>query len=362
MMLKVNKYWFGYFLIKLFYMFFAIFIYSKLTTLGDTGRWMSGRLFIPENLSFLYTSTEFMDFFGGISSYMLGSILGNLPFMILSFYGIYYSVSKLSLTNNQFYILLFLLSLPSFGIWSSVAGKEAIGVFFMGIILGYIIDILDNNRFNVKVVELISFCLMFIFKPQYSIAIFSIIIFIYLSRKLNLQGYGKLFLLIFHIILAVIVLYIYKDTINEISYILPKYFSLDAGSTRENNIWINDYDVFFNAPYGMFIAFWGVTLNEVFNKLILSIFFTESLIIFSFFLYFIVLSLKKIYDSGRVNILILSIISMMLFWLLFAQYPFGVFNPGSALRYRENFYGFLVIMLFYIYLKYIKNKNYELKR
>lgn len=350
---KVNKYWFIFFLIKLFYMFFAIFVYSKITTLGDTERWMDGSI-ENSDISILISSTAFTDFFGGISSILFGSIFGNLPFMLLSFYGIYYSVSRLSLTKKQLIILLFLLSLPSFGIWSSIAGKEAIGIFFMGIILGYIIDIIDKNRFKANFIELIAFYLIFIFKVQYLIAIFSLLFYIYLCKKLELRGYGKLFLILVYIILSGIGFYIFKDIINELSYILPKHFSLMAGSTRENTIWINDYDIFYNAPYGMFISFWGPTIREIIEKPIQLGPFIESTVIFSFFFYFIIKLMLRIISTLKINIFIISLLLIVLFWILFVHYPFGVLNPGSALRYRENFYGFFVVFFFYLNNKYFE--------
>lgn len=357
--MKINKYWFGFFLIKLFYMFFAVLIYGRITQLGDTARWMDGFIEYTNYIQIFTGSTAFIDYFGGLSSLFLGSILGNFPFMLLSFYGIYYSVSKLNLKKKQLIIIFFLLSLPSFGVWSSIAGKEAIGVFFMGIILGYIIDIIEDNRFKLKFIEIIAFYLLFLFKGQYAIAIFSLIIYIYLSRKLKLKAYGKLILILFHIIVSVIGFYILKDLINELSFIMPKHFSLNGGSTRENTIWVDDYDVFVNAPYGMFIAFWGPTLNEVINKPLQSIAFIESSIIFSFFIYFLLLLLNKVLKTSKINIFILSLIFILFFWLLFVHYPFGVLNPGSALRYRENFYGFLVVFLFYLYNKYLKRKDVQ---
>ena len=352
---RFNKYWFNFFLIKLFYMFFAIFIYSKMTTLGDTDRWMASNL--PNDVSaVLFSSTIMMDFLGGLSSMFLGSVFGNLPFMLLAFYGVYYSVIRLNLNNNQLFWILVLLSLPSFGVWSSIAGKEAIGVFYMGIICGYLIDILNQTRTKPKLIEIFAFYLLIIFKPQYFIAIGSIFLFIFLSRRLHLKGYGKLFLFMMYIFSAIILLYIFRDIINELSFMLPAHFRLDAGSTRENTIWINDYDFFYNAPYGMFIGFWGPTISEVFQKPIQSVVFIESLIIFSFFLYFLAVFLNKTLKTSRIDILIFSLVCIVLFWLLFVHYPFGVLNPGSALRYRENFYGFLVVFLFYVYNKYANRR------
>jgi len=343
-------------MLKLFYMFFAIFVYAKLTTLGDNSRWMRGDL--SHSLSQILTnSSMMMDFLGGLSSTLLGSVLGNLPFMIVAFYGVYYSVIRLNLSNNQLLWILLLLSLPSFGVWSSIAGKESIGVFYMGIICGYLIDILNKTRTKPKFIELLAFYLLIIFKPQYFIAIGSIFLFIFISRKLHLKGYGKLYLLIFHLFLAGYLLYIFRDFINELSFMIPAHFSLDAGSTRENTIWVNDYDVFYNAPYGMFISFWGPTFSEILRKPIQSVAFLESLIIFSFFVFFAYKFMSKTFKTSRLNIFVFSLVFILLFWLLFVHYPFGVLNPGSALRYRENFYGFLVVFLFYLYVRYISSRS-----
>ena len=332
-------------------MFFALFVFAKFTTLGDTSRWMSGTIKLPEITSILTSSSNMLDFLGGISSSLLGTIFGNLPFMILAFYGIYYSVSRLKLNNKQLVLVLFLLSFPSFGVWSSIAGKEAMSVFFMGIILGYIIDLINKDRYKLKMIELFAIYLMFIFKPQYSLAIFSIIIYVVTSNKLNLKSFGKSILLSIHITLGLVGFWIFKDVINELSFMLPKHFSLDAGSTRDNTIWIENYDIFFNAHYGMFIGFFGPTYDEVLSKPIQGIFFIESLVIISLFVY--VLSRGVIYatKTNKINIYIIALIFMSVFWLLFVHYPFGALNPGSAIRYRENFYGFLVVFIFFMYLK-----------
>lgn len=350
--MKFNKYWTLFFFIKFFYMIFALLIYSKITILGDTDRWMDGVIEYTDISKILFGSTAMIDYIGGISSKLFGNLIGNLPFMLLSFYGIYYSVSKFVLSKKQLIFLFFLLSLPTFSIWSSIAGKEAIGVFFMGIILGYIINILEYNRYKLKLIEYFAFYLMFVFKAQYSLAIFSVIFYIYLSRKFSLSKFGKLNLLIIHIVLTIIVFYIFRNIINELSFIMPKHFSLDGGSTRENTIWINDYDVFLNAPYGMFIAFWGPTFSEIINKPIQSLVFIENFFIMSFFMFFLFKFIVKL-SNYKVNIFAFTLFIIPIFWLLFVHYPFGALNPGAALRYRENFYAFIVVYLFYIYTKYL---------
>jgi len=96
--LVFDKIWFSYFMIKLFYLFFAKTIFSKLTTLGDTFRYLNGRKAWESD--WFYSSTVMMDSFAGTFGKILGPYLGSLPFTIISFIGIYYPVSKLNLTKK----------------------------------------------------------------------------------------------------------------------------------------------------------------------------------------------------------------------------------------------------------------------
>ena len=361
--LRVNKYWLGYFFSKIFYMFFALFVYQKFVNpnrpVGDTGLYLGiVSNDNTDNFDLIFVDpTIMMEFVGRSLSLYLGPVFANLPFMLLGFYGIYYSVSRLKLNNNQLLWILFLLSFPTFGVYSSIVGKEAVCVFYFGIIGGYLIDVLDKTRVKPKLIELIAFCLLFFFTPTFSVAIGSVFGFIFISNKLRLTGYGKLILFIFHFLLTIYLFYIYRDFISGMSLEVVKSFSLNVGSTRDNMIFINEYDVFWNAPYGMFIAFWGPTFDEILKKPIQSIAFIESLIIFSFFLFFISRFLSKTLKTARLNIYVFSLTVIVIFWILFAHYPTGVLNPGSAIRYRERFYAFLVVFLFYFYSKYIKKSK-----
>ncbi|MDD2791240.1 MAG: hypothetical protein PHU40_11335 [Sulfurimonas sp.] len=354
--IKINKYWLSYFIVKLFYMFFAILVYSKITTLGDTDRYINGNL-SHSAFAMISNSTSLMDMLGGMSSLIFGTVLSNVPFLILSFYGVYYSVSRLKLTKKQLFLVLFLLSFPSFSIWTSIVSKEAMGVFFMGVILGYLIDLMDDKNRKIKFIEYLAIYLLLIFKPQYFIAIFSLWSFIKISFLLNLQANGKSILFLFHVVVVVVAFYYFREMINDLSFIMPAHFSLSSGSTRENTIWVNDYDVFYNAPYGMFIGFFGPTLSEVLQKPIQGIAFIESIIILSFFSFFLIRIVLKVINTSKINVFLIAMLLMSLFWLLFVHYPFGVLNPGSAIRYRENFYGFLVVFLFYLYTRYIQSNS-----
>jgi len=342
-----NKYWIIFYISKIVYMFFAIFVYSKFTMLGDTDSY----IYSSYTLNYPMNSTHIIGYFASRIHTYFGTIFTHIVFLSLSFYGIYYSVSRLRLSNKELLYIFLLLSLPSFGVWTSIVSKESIGVLYMGIILGYFIDLMENKKRKIKFIEYFALCLLYIFKIQYFSAILSLWIFIKVSNVLSLKSNGKSLFLFIYILITISFFYYFRDYINDISFKMPEHFSLNGGSTRENIFWIKDYDVFFNAPYGMFIAFWGPTLSEVINKPIQGIVFMESFVIFTLFVCFLYRALLLTIETKKINIFYLSILLIVLFWLLFVHYPFGVLNPGSALRYRENFYAFLVVFIFYLYQK-----------
>ena len=359
--IKPKRLWLCFFISKFIYMFFAIFVYSQFTPLSDTFTYLSGELYSPQEMFSM--STLFIGTIAHSFTLILGPTLANAPFVILSFYGIYYAVSRIDLTNKQLTILLILLSFPNFGIYSSIASKEAIAVFFMGVILGFIIDIIKNRHVGNYLLIIIAFYLCILFKPQYMIGISALLIYLFLSRKLKLKGYGKLFLLVLFFIVSFGLLYILRYDINALSFRMSSYFSLTSGSTRENTFWIDDFDVFKNALYGMYIAFVGPTFTEATQKTTHLFAWIESMIILSIF----AVGSMKLYllaiKTHKLNIYYLSIFLIVTLWILFVHYPFGVLNPGSAIRYRENFYSFLVILFYFLYTETLNQyyQNIEIK-
>lgn len=350
---KIDKIWVFFLFSKVFYMLFSLLVISRFTTLGDTFRYLdAGDGYLNPN--FWYNSTSFMNTVSHSLSIILGPILANIPFVLISFIGIYYSVIRLKLSNKQLITVLTLLSLPSFGIWTSIASKEAVGVFFMGIILGFVVDVINGVPRRNSYLVLFSFYLCYIFKSQYLIGIIALLLFISISRTFSLKGSGNLILLGLFFISSFIVLYVFRHEINELSFLIPSHFTFDAGSTRENTIWVNDFDVFLNAPYGMFIAFFGPTLFEASSKLTHLFAYLESSLIVVVFLYAVAKLMTASITSNKLNAFYLGVFITVTFWILFVHYPFGALNPGSAIRYRSNFYGFLVVLFYFCYLKSYK--------
>lgn len=347
MSINASRAWRLFIFCKCAYMLFALHVYSLFTTLGDTDRYIQAGF--QFNSDALFSSTVMMDVVAGFFGEILGYTFGNLPFVALASYGIFYSVSRAGFCGKQLVFLLALLSAPSFGIWTSIASKEAVCVFWLGILLGSLFDLIYKRRIN-WILLFLALYLGFIFKPHYLACVVVVFVFIYLKNRLKLKRDGIFLLLIGIVSSLFYLLFLFSYEINELSFLMPANFSLDAGSTRENDIWVNDFDVFFNAPYGMYISLQGPTISEALNKPTHFLALIESWIVFGFLL----AGLFKIgYLSARYsrfNLYFISIFCLAFLSMSFVHYPFGVLNPGSAIRYRSGFFAFWAVLFYWLYI------------
>lgn len=344
-MIKINKEICFLFILKFLYSLFALYIYSGFTPLGDTPRYWAGPQF--GQLSGLYNSTAMMDNITRIFFMMGGPIFANIPFIALSTFGIYYPLRKSRFTQSyRFLIYLFLLT-PSIGIWTSIASKEAMSVFFMGIILGNLIEYLRIGYIQDKKLFLLSLYLAALFKPQYFAPLTCIFSFVYLSRTMNLKNSGLTILFLFYIFMSGLIIFLFRDLINELSFIIPQHFSLEGGSTRDNP-WIVENDFFKVMPMGMLVAFWGPTLSESLESIKFMFSFLESCILTSFLILPYVIFTSQVLSRKKIYLMPIFIIALFTFWILFVNYPFGYLNIGSAIRYRSNFLPFLVILVAFL--------------
>lgn len=345
-LISKNKLWFTFFIVKFVYLLFSWFILSKYLILGDTARYLSG-LTVGVTNPFV-DSTFMMDYVAHFFSVILGPFLANVPFLLLSFFGIYFPLKKLALNINQLLFVLFLLSLPSFGIWTSLASKESVTVFFLGVILGFLIDFSRKVHFKNKFILYLSIYLCLLFKPQYMIGLFSLFFYLFLRRYCFIKGFGQFSVFMLFLFLSFFVLFILRHEIDFLSTVIPAHFRADAASTRENIFWLEEFDIFKVAPYGMYISFFGPTFREASSSLIHSIVLFESYLFVA--LLFFAVFYRFLNDSfkGKFNVFIFSCLVIPLSWILFVHYPFGLFNPGSAIRYRSGFLGFITIIVFFV--------------
>jgi hypothetical protein len=349
----VRRVWVVYFLIKIFYLFFAIFVFSKLTTLGDTFDYLHSPLVVSPSI--LYSSTTIMTFTGALfKRVFMNDALACIPLMMLSFYGIYYAVDRLNLYRYSVYIIL-LFSLPNFGVWTSIHGKEAVGCFFCAVIAVILIKKLQG-KYRLRWIDYFALFLCAIFKPQYLLFILQAIVYLNIVNKFKDKKYFPLLFGLFIITLNVLAIYLVRDLIDELARGMAAHFrSNDPGlaqSTRSELPWMIPYGFFRSAPYGMFIAFFGPTLSEMIRKPAHFISGLESITLVTSMLFLYSQVLKYNFSKLRFNPKLFITYIIVFIGILFIHYPFGFLNPGSAIRYRANFYPLFVLLLLYQFTRY----------
>jgi hypothetical protein len=349
--LRFRKIWVVYFFIKLFYMAFAIFIFSRLTTLGDTFDYLNTPLYFTPQI--FYSSTAMMQFLGAFCKLIFrADILACLPFMLLSFYGVYYAVDRLNLYPYAAYVLV-LFSLPNFGVWTSILGKEAVGCFFSCVIAVMLIKKITGS-YKLKLIDYVALYLCAIFKPQYLLFIMQAFVFLWITKRFSDRKYFPMALGLVFIAINIFALYYMRDLVDSLAKGMAAHFRSNdpnlAQSTRSEAPWLEPYGFFKAAPYGMFIAFFGPTLSEMLSKPAQLIAGLESITMIVCLALLLIPRLTYVLTQLRFNPRLLITYFIIFIGILFIHYPFGFLNPGSAIRYRSNFYALFVLLLLYLFV------------
>jgi len=328
------------FLYRCGYSVIAQTIIARLTPLGDAGSFQTSATPLLSNFSIplliaaprQVAQQVAITIGGGFHRIFAGEpILINVGFQAIAFVGI---VALLRAVKPGIRIwLAALLMLPSFSIWSSVAGKEALVVFATGILGAYIVRSFRNEgRF--RFLELLALAIVATSKPQYLPAfafLFSgIAVGRYVRRKVFFTALGAF--------ASLAMLYAARDWLSGEIANIPGNFVVAAGhdglaggrSTRAS-FWVERYDYIWKSPEGMFQSFFGPTLAEAQTGILQAMSFAESTIIFA------ILALVAIRNLPTLPLYIFVLTGFSLLWLLFGTYPFGIMNPGSAIRYRTGY-------------------------
>jgi hypothetical protein len=148
--------------------------------------------------------------------------------------------------------------------------------------------------------------------------------------------------------------YIKDELLPLAEYYFNPQFTKDV-SGRKLGFWKTTSDFYLKAPQGILIANLGPNLIEAFQKPFLIPYFFEGLIFIFTTLYLIVINI--FYQLRRVVVspyFLLTIFFGIIFILLL-NYPFGLFNAGSATRYRSSYYHIIIILLLFFYSKEKRN-------
>lgn len=335
----------------------------RLTSIADTGTYQSGVVAevyqaatrqIRDNLL-----AALADVHGGgfttVLTIKIGAVFNalffgnpfliNIGFQTFTFIGLVYllhsTVPALRLR------LLVLTMLPSFTLWTSIASKESIVAGAVAVLAAYFIRMYDG-RVIPGLHHVVAAIVLFVFKPYYGVAFAYGIATTLVSRFVRKRALVSLLIGM----VTLVGLYVFHEQFVRYSLTVQEAFIVatpthvgnwGSRSTRTEPFFVEDTDVFIKAPAGILRAFFGPTIPEVSTSALHLITFMEGVVL-AVTLALIVL--KAIRQLPVYN----AILSMfMAFWILLPNYPFGVMNPGTAIRYRSG-YILLIIVLFAVFM------------
>jgi hypothetical protein len=331
------------FFLYIYRCFFSVLgdlVIMRFTSIGDTESYQSAAIashllkfqndkeaWISAKLGESQASTFVTDWIGSIFHSMFGgnAILINIGFQSISFVGLVYLL--LSVPPSSRKVLSLLIMLPSFTLWTSIASKECLISSSVAILAGFLIrQYTTKTPFNL--LHLFAGGILYLFKPHYLIAI----AFAWCARNLGIFVRQKALLTYIGLLVSLAGLYIFRDQIDALAFKVQWSFEIveHVRSTRTESFFVDKYDVFYKMPEGFYRAFMGPTIEEVMTSPLHMATFLESLVLFGALLLAV---LRRFRDIPVYNF----ILSMgVMFWIIFPNYPFGVMNSGSAIRYRSG--------------------------
>jgi hypothetical protein len=319
-------------LYRCFYSAVGQLVVVRLTSLGDSDRYQGAvSKFTGINAAFFTDSTTFLEGVGLGLATVLGEnpILINIVYQTLAFYGI--ARLLLAIEPELRRPLAFVLLLPSFNLWTSVAGKETVIVFALAVLCSLLVESY-YNRARLGAIHVFAAALLLLFKPHYFAALGFVFGLTWACRRVR----QKEALVLVVGCVSLVLLLLVADRVDELSFqVLTHFDHGNARSTREP-FWVEPYDVYWKAFEGMALSFIGPTFEEALRLPVQMIAFVESLALCAVLLFLMAMRLSRIPVYGFL------LGAFTLFWLLFVNYPFGVMNPGSAIRYRA---GYLVLIV-----------------
>ena len=135
-------------------------------------------------------------------------------------------------------------------------------------------------------------------------------------------------------------LFLFRDRVDELAFTVQWALNFGRASSRSSRLedfFVDQYDVFLKAPLGMFQSFVGPKLSEAAISPLHMAALIETVALLAFFGYYLIMKLPRLPAHNAIMGVFVA------FWISFPNYPFGVMNPGAAIRYRSGWIVFVFV-------------------
>jgi len=321
---------------------FGVFVYSRFSQLGDAKAYMTGAY--GEHLE---ARTYLLSLLASKLSSMVGSLGTHLVFSLFAASGIAYAVAKSDLHGRHRWPLLVLLMVPNFGVWTSVIGREALFAGFLGFFTGALAAYLRRGR-GPHLLLLALVCvggMMFIRTPfGAAVGLLLVVFLTYVwGPRTGFSAGVQVIALSCVAVVLVLVLWPHVDRYVT-DDVLPKarsYFTTDSPTTR---VWVDmrdTGDLFSSLWWSLPLALVGPTPAEVAARPVTLPFFMAGLVVLGLLLHGIRVAFSRAAAGLPRKILLVGWLPAMTLTLI-SYVPFGIYNPGSGIRYSATFLLLLV--------------------
>jgi hypothetical protein len=318
---------------------FSVFVFSRFSTLGDSEAYLSG--YYDEDRAL---RTIVITRIATAVSSVVGELLAQLVFSMVAAAGVIYLIHQARLHGRYRWPLVLILLVPNFGVWASIAGRESLFISMLGFFLGAVLAY--YRRPGVLSLLLAVACVagMIFIRAPYGLgfALFLSMFLLYRSgARVNASAGVQVLFLSIAALVVLAFAWELLDTYISVD-VLPKamgYFTLQSDTTRT---WVridSAAELFLSLWWTLPLALVGPTPMEVIARPTMLPFLLSGMAIMGCFLYSVVLAFRAPPGILR-KILIVAWLPSLTF-ILIAYVPFGIYNPGSAIRYASSFLLFL---------------------
>ena len=337
--------YFGFYLYRCFYSVIGEVVVMGLTPISDTASYQRSRIVTAwtdinetiraPDLLMQDTSTAITKLLGGILGAISGyePITANIGFQTVGFIGLVVLLEAVPPRHRVLFLLV--LMLPSFTLWSSIASKEAIVVGLLGILMAFSFRLYQGKKNNLLVL-VIATILLFMFKPHFMIPF----VFLYGSLVCGKYVKQKATMALFAFGLSLAFLYFFRFEVDVFSRATDWGLTAMGGRSVRPLFLANEWDTYYKAPLGMFLAFIGPTLGEASRSVLHLLSFIESIALL------VALIIALLWRLPSLPVFSFVLVMGTTFWAMFTNFPLGVSNPGTAIRYRTDWILFLLVGFF----------------
>lgn len=321
---------------------FSVFVYSRYSQLGDAQAYLTGGYDEgSQGRTLLLVRIA-----GALRSVLGSDLLVHLAFSLFAASGVCYLLQQADVRGRHRWPVLLLLLNPNFGVWASVTGRESLFIGLLGYFMAAVLG--QARRGGAGHVLMAVLCLagMIYIRAPFGIGIglFYLIHLLYAwGPRLRISvGVQALFFLMVAA-LAAWFAWPWIDAYigNEVLPVARSYFTIHSDTTRT---WVqlnSSGDLFSGLWWTLPLSLIGPTPGEVFARPLMLPFFVAGLAVFCLFLHAIHLALFKAPQGAARGVLLLGWLPATLV-ILVSYVPFGIYNPGSGIRYASCFLLFLI--------------------